>query len=170
MEVGKLLDVVWAVYRQLEKRIDTSLVNEAMKRWTSDQEPPRSATGYFKVLYGTQVSANPVRFLFFVNKVHGFPETYISYMKNCIRRDLGFSYVPVEISLRERKRNPSLNDKGPSKEEAEIQKVIRRNTKEKNVKKGISRKPGGKARMGKETERAKTIVRNSKQKKRAKGK
>ena len=164
MDVGKLLDVVWAVYRQLEKRVDTSTLNEALKRWTTDQEPPRSATGYFKVLYGTQVSANPVRFLFFVNKVHAFPETYISYLKNCIRRDLGFTYVPIEISLRERKRNPSLNDKGPSKEEAEIQKVIKRNTTQKNVKKGVARKPGGKARMGKEAERAKTIVRNSKQK------
>ena len=82
---------------------------------------------------------------------------------------MGFTYVPIEISLRERKRNPSLNDKGPSKEEAEIQKVIKRNTAQKNVKKGVARKPGGKARMGKETERAKTIVRNSKQK-RAKNK
>ena len=77
--------------------------------------------------------------------------------------------MPVEISLRERKRNPSLNEKGPNKEEAEIQKVIKRNTTQKNVKKGIAKKPGGKARMGKEAERAKTIVRNSKQK-RAKGK
>ncbi|MBQ0071554.1 MAG: ribosome biogenesis GTPase Der [Spirochaetales bacterium] len=166
MEVGKLLDMVWAVWRQLNKRIDTSDVNEYLKKWTADQEPPRSATGYFKVLYGTQVSENPVRFLFFVNKVHAFPETYISYLKNCIRRDLGFSYVPVEISLRERKRNPSLNEKGPSKDEVAIQKVIRRNTSaSSSVKKGVAKKPGGKARMGKEMEKAKKVVRNTKQKK-----
>ena len=42
--------------------------------------------------------------------------------------------------------------------------MIKRNTTQKNVKKGVARKPGGKARMGKEAERAKTIVRNSKQK------
>ncbi len=135
-----------------------------MKKWTTDQEPPRSATGYFKVLYGTQVESNPVRFLFFVNKVHGFPETYVSYLKNCIRKDLGFTYVPVEISLRERKRNPSLNDRGPTKEEKEIRSVMKKSASSPSVKKGISRKPGGKARMGKEREKAEIIVRNSKQK------
>ena len=165
IDVGKLLDIVWQVYRQLEKRVDTSSLNEALKKWTTDQEPPRSATGYFKVLYGTQVSNNPVRFLFFVNKVHGFPETYVSYLKNSIRRDLGFTYIPVEISLRERKRNPSLNDRGPGKEEKEIRAVIRKNNKAtSSVKKGISKKPGGKARIGKEREKAELIVRNSKQK------
>lgn len=165
IDIGKLLDVVWQVYRQLEKRIDTSRVNELLKSWTTENEPPRSSTGYFKVLYGTQVSASPVRFLFFVNKVHGFPETYVSYLKNCIRRDLGFSYIPIEISLRERKRNPSLNEKGPGKEEKAIRAVMRKNTKSSSsVKKGISKKPGGKARMGKEREKAQIIVRNSKQK------
>ncbi len=163
-DVGKMLDTVWQVYRQLQKRVDTSALNEALKKWTTDQEPPRSATGYFKVLYGTQVSASPVRFLLFVNKIHGFPETYISYLKNCIRRDLGFSYVPVEISLRERKRNPSLNEKGPSSEEKAIRAVMRKNSSSPSAKKGIAKKPGGKARTGKEREKAEVIVRNSKQK------
>ncbi len=163
-DIGKMLDTVWQVYRQLQKRIDTSELNEALKKWTSEQEPPRSADGYFKVLYATQVSISPVRFLLFVNRIHGFPETYLSYLKNCIRRDLGFTYVPVEISLRERKRNPSLNEKGPTKEEKAIRAVIKRNTSPSNTKKGIARKPGGKARMGKERERARTVVRNSRQK------
>ncbi len=163
-DVGKMLDIVWQVYRQLQKRIDTSDLNEALKKWTSEQEPPRSATGYFKVLYATQVSASPVRFLLFVNKIHGFPETYISYLKNCIRRDLGFSYVPVEISLRERKRNPSLNEKGPSREEKAIRAVMRKSASPTSAKKGTAKKPGGKARMGKEREKAEIIVRNSKQK------
>ena len=69
-----------------------------------------------------------------------------------IRRDFGFSNVPVEISLRERRRNPSLNERGPSKTEREI------------------RKAGGKARMGKERERAEKIVRNQKQKRKSNGK
>ena len=77
-EIGNLLDMVWQVWRQLNKRIDTSDVNNALKKWTSDQEPPRGTSGHYKVLYGTQVSENPVRFLFFVNRVSNFPETYIS--------------------------------------------------------------------------------------------
>lgn len=105
-----------------------------------------------------------MRFLLFVNKIHGFPETYISYLKNCIRRDLGFSYVPVEISLRERKRNPSLNEKGPTSEEKAIRSVMRKNSTSSSSKKGTAKKPGGKARTGKERQKAEIIVRNSKQK------
>ena len=166
IDIGKLLDMVWSVWRQLNKRIDTSVVNNALKEWTKDNEPPRGAEGHYKVLYGTQVSAAPVRFLFFVNRVHAFPEAYISYLKNMIRRDFGFSYIPVEISLRERKRNPSLNDNGPNKTERQIQSVMKASTgRKKNGAKGTSNKPGGAARRGKARERAENIVRNSKQKK-----
>jgi GTP-binding protein len=50
-----------------------------------------------------------VRFLFFVNRIKAFPPVYIQYLKNCIRRDLGFTLIPIEIDLRERRRNPSLH-------------------------------------------------------------
>ncbi len=167
IDIGKMLDMVWAVWKQLNKRIDTSTVNNALGSWTRDNEPPRGAKGHFKVLYGTQVSAAPVRFLFFVNYVHGFPETYVSYLKNMIRRDFGFSNVPVEISLRERRRNPSLHDRGISKTEGEIRKVMNASTKPKgNKKSGVGKKPGGKARVGKARENAEKIVRNQRQKRR----
>ncbi len=169
VDIGKLLDTVWQVWRQLNKRIDTSDLNNALSKWTEENEPPRGAQGHYKVQYGTQVSITPVRFLFFVNRISGFPETYESYLKNCIRSTFGFNYIPIEISLRERRRNPSLNEKGPSKKEAEVQKVVNQNKAKAPAKKsGIARKPGGKARMGKERDRAETIIRNSKQKKRNK--
>lgn len=166
-DVGKMLDTVWAVWRQLNKRIDTADLNEALKRWTSEQEPPRGAEGHFKVLYGTQVSVTPVRFLLFVNRIKNFPEVYLSYLKNMMRKELGFTYVPIEISLRERRRNPSLNDNGPTKREKEqmaAEKVVRKSMPA-NRKKGIANKPGGKARMGKTSEKASKIVANNRQKK-----
>ena len=107
-----------------------------------------------------------MRFLLFVNRIKDFPETYINYLKNCMRKDLGLSSIPIEISLRERRRNPSLNERGPQKSEIEIERVIRKNASKAVKAKGISRKPGGKARLGKEREKAEKIVRNSKQKRR----
>lgn len=162
VDVGKMLDTVWAVWKQLNKRIDTAVLNEALKAWTADYEPPRGADGHYKVLYGTQVSSNPVRFLLFVNRIKNFPETYISYIKNMLRKDFGFANIPVEISLRERRRNPSLNEKGPSKDELAAKKIVAK-TAPSSRSKGISKKPGGKARISKEMEKAKTIVRNKKQ-------
>lgn len=163
-EIGPLLDTVWAVWRQLNKRVDTAELNSALKSWGENYQPARGASGHYKVLYGTQVSVTPVRFLLFVNRIKDFPETYISYIKNCLRKEMGFSYIPIEINLRERARNKSLNENGPRKEELEIRKVMSTEKKNPGVKKGISRKPGGKARLGKERERAEKIVRNSKQK------
>lgn len=165
-EVGSLLDTAWLVWKQLNKRVDTSTLNDSLGTWCSAYEPPRGAEGHYKVLYATQVSVTPVRFLLFVNRIKDFPETYINYLKNCMRKDLGLSSIPIEISLRERRRNPSLNERGPQKSEIEIERVIRKNASKTVKAKGISRKPGGKARLGKEREKAEKIVRNSKQKRR----
>lgn len=165
-EVGSLLDTAWLVWKQLNKRVDTSTLNDSLGTWCSAYEPPRGAEGHYKVLYATQVSVTPVRFLLFVNRIKDFPETYINYLKNCMRKDLGLSSIPLEISLRERRRNPSLNERGPQKSEIEIERVIRKNASKTVKAKGISRKPGGKARLGKEREKAEKIVRNSKQKRR----
>ena len=43
----------------------------------------------YKIRFMTQVSANPVRFVAFVNRMSGFPLGYAQYLENCIRRDLG---------------------------------------------------------------------------------
>ncbi|NBK23951.1 MAG: ribosome biogenesis GTPase Der, partial [Spirochaetia bacterium] len=169
IDIGKLLDTVWGVWKQLNKRIDTSTLNTAIKDWTDAYQPPRGSSGHFKVMYGTQISANPIRFLLFVNKSKDFPQTYIQYVKNCIRRDLGFTQVPIEIDLRERKRNPSLNDRpkkisngdSPLKKEASA-----RRTGGKAVAKAKGAKPGNKAAQGKAEKRTAKQGRNAITKKR----
>jgi ribosome-associated GTPase EngA len=166
IDVGKLLDTVWVVWKQLNKRVDTAVLNTALRSWCADYQPPRSTEGHYKVLYGTQVSVNPVRFLLFVNRVKGFPETYLSYIKNRMREELSIPNIPIEISIRERKRNPSLHEKGLDRDEAEIQKITKRQSGADKAKpKGTARKPGGKARIGKARAEAERQVRNAKQKK-----
>ena len=167
-EVGLLLDTAWAVWKQLNKRVDTSVLNERLRAWCETYEPPRGAQGHYKVLYATQVSVTPVRFLLFVNRIKDFPETYIKYLKNCMRKELGLSSIPIEISLRERRRNPSLNERGPSGRQAEVDRIARQTASGGQKARGISRKPGGKARTGKQREKAERIVQNAKQKKRVK--
>lgn len=100
--VDKVLDQVNTVWSQLNKRIDTSRVNEALNRWTENQEPPRHSRGRFKLLYGTQTKANPVQFLFFINRKNGFPNSYLQYIINNIRKDLGFSSIPLQVDIKEK--------------------------------------------------------------------
>ncbi|TAH58084.1 MAG: ribosome biogenesis GTPase Der [Sphaerochaeta sp.] len=111
--IEPLLDTAWSLYRQLHRRIETSHLNEALRRWGEEYPPPRGREGHFKVYYGTQVSTNPVNFLLFVNRMKEFPASYLTYLTNKIRSELGFPQIPVEIDLKERRRSPSLNLKGP---------------------------------------------------------
>jgi GTP-binding protein len=105
IDIPKLMDCVWSVHKQLVKRIETAQFNTYLRQWSDAYQPPRGTSGHFKLYYGTQIGANPVRFLFFVNRLKGFPQGYVQYLKNCIRRDLGFSSVPIEIEMKERRRN-----------------------------------------------------------------
>lgn len=110
--IKEMLDTVLKVRTQLSKRIDTAILNTALSQWSEAYQPPRGSEGHYKVYYGTQISVNPVKFLFFVNRKREFPQLYVQYLKNCIRRDLGFAQVPVEIDLRERERSVSNHKLG----------------------------------------------------------
>lgn len=163
-DIGKLLDMVWTVWKQLNKRVETARLNEAIKEWGEAYQPPRGSTGHYKVYYGTQISANPVKFLFFVNRIKDFPQIYIQYLKNCIRKDLGFTLIPIEVDLRERRRNPSLNERGPKPQANPTpQKEVKRNTGGKAFAKPKANKPGNKASVDK------TRKRNEKQGNRGRG-
>ncbi len=110
--IDKLLDTVLKVNAQLDKRVDTAALNNALSSWAEQYQPPRGSEGHFKVYYGTQISARPVKFLFFINRKKDFPQMYVQYLKNCIRKDLGFTQVPIEIDLRERERSASNHKLG----------------------------------------------------------
>ena len=58
----------------------------------------------FKVKYVTQVSVKPVRFVAFVNRTAGFPDSYRRFLINQIRREFGFNLVPLELNLKEGKK------------------------------------------------------------------
>ncbi|NCC89718.1 MAG: ribosome biogenesis GTPase Der [Spirochaetia bacterium] len=153
-DIGKLLDTVWSVWKQLNKRIDTSHLNDAIRAWGEAYQPPRGSSGHFKVYYGTQISANPVKFLLFVNRIKDFPQIYIQYLKNNIRKELGFSQIPIEIDLRERRRNPSLNERGPKPlENAPPKREPKRNIGGRAFAKPKANKPGNKASVDKTRKR-----------------
>ena len=96
-----LLSTVLKVKHQLGKRVETSTLNEHLKCWVEENEPPRSARGKFKIKYMTQVSAEPIKFLLFVNNKKKFPESYLRYILRMIRADFGIPAVPVIMELRE---------------------------------------------------------------------
>jgi GTP-binding protein len=98
--VDKLLSTALTMYGQLNTRIETGRLNQALARWLEEYPPPYGPHTRFKVKYAAQVSVNPVNFVFFTSRTHAVSESYISYLRNKIRKDLGFSFIPVGIKIK----------------------------------------------------------------------
>ncbi|MCL2139243.1 MAG: hypothetical protein FWH41_06895 [Treponema sp.] len=50
--------------------------------------------------YAVQKSVNPVHFILFCSRSHVVSEAYVFCLRNRIRKDLGFSLIPVCLSIR----------------------------------------------------------------------
>jgi GTP-binding protein len=98
--VDKLLDTALKMYGQLNTRIETARLNQALERWLEKYPPPIGPRTRFKVKYGVQKSENPVSFIFFVSRPQAVSEAYTAYLRNQIRKDLGFSLIPVNVEIR----------------------------------------------------------------------
>ena len=97
----ELLQTIDRVYEQLNKRINTGLLNQALQDWIHYYPPPSRGSKRFKVRYLTQVQVNPLRFILFVNRSKDFPQGYLSFLQNQLRKELGFGYVPLHLHLHE---------------------------------------------------------------------
>ena len=98
--LDNLLDVSLKIWRQLNRRVDTAPLNDAVSKWLAEYPIPVRGKNV-KIRYATQIEVNPVRFIFFVNNKSGYPSRYSRYLENRIRKDLGFSNVPIHLEIRQ---------------------------------------------------------------------
>ena len=98
--IKNLMDTAIELYEQLNRKIDTASLNAALKDWLFKYPPPASRAIHFKIRYMTQNSTNPVSFLIFATRPDSVPESYVTYLKNRIREDLGFDKIPVQLEMK----------------------------------------------------------------------
>jgi GTP-binding protein len=98
--VDKILNTAVKMYKQLNLQIGTSQLNQALEKWLQEYPPPIGPRTYFKIKYAVQKSANPVQFIFFASRIQVVSDSYISYLRNKIRKDLGFSLIPVLVDVK----------------------------------------------------------------------
>jgi GTP-binding protein len=98
--VDALLNTAIRMHGQLNRRTDTGPLNQALERWLAENPPPVGPQTRFKLKYAVQVSDNPVRFVFFASRPRAVGGAYVSYLRNKIRRDLGYSLIPVGVEIR----------------------------------------------------------------------
>jgi len=104
--IEELLNTSIKMYDQLKRQIETAALNNALEKWLTEYPPPSGPRTRFKIRYAVQKEANPVRFIFFTSRTHAVSDTYVAYLRNRIRRDLGFSLVPVAIDIRPSSKPP----------------------------------------------------------------
>ena len=88
------------LYKQLTRKVDTSALNNALQDWLAHYPPPATKAIHFKIRYMTQTNINPVSFRLFCTSPDNVPESYVTYLKNQIRKDLGFDQIPVELEMK----------------------------------------------------------------------
>jgi GTP-binding protein len=98
--VEHLLKLAIRMEGELRRRTDTAALNQALGRWLAEYPPPQGPRTRFSVKYAVQVSDNPVKFVFFVSRPAAVTEAYRSYLRNKIRKDLGYSMIPVILEIR----------------------------------------------------------------------
>jgi GTP-binding protein len=98
--VDKLLNMAIKMYEQLNLTIGTSRLNQMLEKWTAENPTPIGPRTRFKLKYAVQKSANPVHFIFFASRPQAVSDAYVSYIRNKIRKDLGFSLIPVLLEIK----------------------------------------------------------------------
>ncbi len=98
--VEELLRKTRLAFRESIRRIDTGELNRKLEAWVERTPPPVIGRGRLKLRYMTQVSTRPPTFVLFANRDRGVPESYLGYIRNSIRADLGFGHVPIRLELR----------------------------------------------------------------------
>jgi GTP-binding protein len=108
--VKPLLDAAIELYGQLSKKIETSALNLALSDWVAASPPPQGRAHQFKVRYMVQTGTNPVTFLLFATRPESVTNSYLAYIRNRIRKDLGFENIPVVLEVKGSRKKWELRD------------------------------------------------------------
>ncbi len=96
--VNQLLNTAMHCFEQLQQRISTPILNKRIADWQHNLSA--SGRDVPAIKYATQISVNPVRFVLFAKRK--LLASHQRYIVNRIRKELGFTAVPVEVEVKTR--------------------------------------------------------------------
>jgi GTP-binding protein len=108
--IDQLLAAAFEVREIWSKRVSTGQLNRWFEEAVERNPPPAPGGKRIKLRYITQVSTRPPAFVLFGTRVDQLPDSYLRYLTNGIRKELGFGAVPVRLSARASK-NPFDKDR-----------------------------------------------------------
>ena len=103
--IDKLLAAAFEIRETWSKRVSTGQLNRWFEAAVEKNPPPAPGGRRIKLRYITQVNTRPPAFVLFGTRVDELPDTYVRYLTNGLRKELGFGAVPVRLTVRA-SRNP----------------------------------------------------------------
>jgi GTP-binding protein len=100
--VEKLFPIIDTLWKQLNTRIPTPVLNKALEKAVGRHPPPQSSGRDLKLLYATQVSVHPPTIIIFVNRADYVRRAYERYLINQFKAQLGLELIPLKIVFRQR--------------------------------------------------------------------
>lgn len=98
--VKTLLSEIIEIWEELNKKFSTNVLNRALKDFIATHSTPTNNAHHFSARYITQTSTNPVEFTIFVTKTQNVQDSYITYLQNKFRKELGLEKIPIKITLK----------------------------------------------------------------------
>ncbi|MGD8777768.1 MAG: ribosome biogenesis GTPase Der [Ignavibacteria bacterium] len=99
--IYKIIDIAKEIHTERKKKIQTSELNDVLLEEIQKTPPPTTPIGKeIKIKYITQVGSKYPIFLFFANDVKYIPDQYRRFLEKTIRKNFGFSGVPMTISFK----------------------------------------------------------------------
>jgi len=103
--IQAVIDLAQELFKQATTKVSTPKLNKAIELITQERMGGKSKGGSLpKIYYATQVSANPITIIVFVNKVELFDENFRRYLVGKLRDFLGFAEVPIRLLVRPRRK------------------------------------------------------------------
>ena len=95
--LSDIMKTVDEVYENATRRITTGILNDIVHDAILNFEPPSKHGKKSKILFATQPSTNPPRFVFFCKEPTLINFSYERYLENRLREKVDFSGTPIEL-------------------------------------------------------------------------
>jgi GTP-binding protein len=98
----KAVETAMQVYEERTKKIKTSKLNEVMLPIFENTPPPAIKGKYIKIKYCVQLPTPSPQFVFFCNLPQYVKEPYKRFTEKQLRKEFGFTGVPIEVYFRQK--------------------------------------------------------------------
>jgi GTP-binding protein len=103
--LDQLLAAGFEVRETWSRRVSTGQLNRWFEDAIEKNPPPAPGGKRIKLRYITQVTSRPPTFVIFGTRLEMLPDSYLRYLTNSMRKELGFGAVPIRLDTRA-SRNP----------------------------------------------------------------